>query len=166
MCTLTPSILSPLGCPFWVLVSISNTQFCFQALTRLCEQTECDVRSCLNTLQFLARKGRPIKVADLNGLSIGQKDISKGAFSIWQDLTQIKVAFCALTCHLSSHSAAFNAGLQAREASDHHICVNIKCLSASLLSQTCVKSVRKQSSFLHRLMQHACSRLSAAYLPV
>ncbi|DBA73642.1 TPA: hypothetical protein ACH3X2_009627 [Trebouxia sp. C0005] len=60
------------------------------ALSRLCEQTECDVRSCLNTLQFLARKGRPIKVADLNGLSIGQKDISKGAFSIWQDLTQIK----------------------------------------------------------------------------
>ncbi|KAL0056127.1 hypothetical protein WJX82_007993 [Trebouxia sp. C0006] len=60
------------------------------ALTRLCEQTECDVRSCLNTLQFLARKGRPIKVADLNGLSIGQKDISQGAFSIWQDLTQIK----------------------------------------------------------------------------
>ena len=69
---------------------------CFQALTRLCEQTECDVRSCLNTLQFLARKGRPIKVADLNGLSIGQKDISKGAFSIWQDLTQIKASPCSL----------------------------------------------------------------------
>ena len=64
---------------------------CLQALTRLCEQTECDVRSCLNTLQFLARKGRPIKVADLAGLSIGQKDISKGAFTIWQDLVQIKV---------------------------------------------------------------------------
>lgn len=64
---------------------------CLQALTRLCEQTECDVRSCLNTLQFLARKGRPIKVADLAGLSIGQKDINKGAFKIWQDLLQIKV---------------------------------------------------------------------------
>lgn len=69
----------------------SSTCCCLQALMRLCEQTECDVRSCLNTLQFLARKGRPIKVADLNGLSIGQKDISKGAFSIWQDLLQIKV---------------------------------------------------------------------------
>lgn len=68
---------------------------CLQALTRLCEQTECDVRSCLNTLQFLARKGRPIKVADLAGLSIGQKDISKGAFAIWQDLLQIKVCKAA-----------------------------------------------------------------------
>ena len=74
-------------------------------------------------------------MADLNGLSIGQKDISKGAFSIWQDLTQIKVAFCTLTCHLSGHSAAFNAGLQARQASDHHTCVKIKCLTASLFSR-------------------------------
>lgn len=70
---------------------------CMQALTRLCEQTECDVRSCLNTLQFLARKGRPIKLADLAGLSIGQKDISKGAFAIWQDLLQIKVCNPAST---------------------------------------------------------------------
>lgn len=71
--------------------------FCgsLQALTRLCEQTECDVRSCLNTLQFLAHKRRPIKVADLAGLSIGQKDISKGAFAIWQDLLQIKVCKAA-----------------------------------------------------------------------
>ena len=78
---------------------------CLQALTRLCEQTECDVRSCLNTLQFLARKGRPIKVADLAGLSIGQKDISKGAFTIWQDLLQIKVckpASTLMTIHCTS----------------------------------------------------------------
>ena len=75
---------------------------CLQALTRLCEQTECDVRSCLNTLQFLARKGRPIKVADLAGLSIGQKDISKGAFAIWQDLLQIKVCKAASTSTIVS----------------------------------------------------------------
>lgn len=81
---------------------------CLQALTRLCEQTECDVRSCLNTLQFLARKGRPIKLADLAGLSIGQKDINKGAFTIWQDLLQIKVcksapAFIMLhACHYAT----------------------------------------------------------------
>lgn len=90
---------------------------CLQALTRLCEQTECDVRSCLNTLQFLARKGRPIKVADLAGLSIGQKDINKGAFTIWQDLLQIKVckpapAFIMLhACHYTTALATLLAFL-------------------------------------------------------
>lgn len=65
-----------------------------QALARLCELTECDVRSCLNTLQFLARKGQPIRVTDLTGLHVGQKDINKGAFTIWQDLLQDKVSSC------------------------------------------------------------------------
>ena len=71
--------------------AVSSSVAAMQALARLCELTECDVRSCLNTLQFLARKGRPIKVADLTGLHVGQKDISKGAFTIWQDLLQDKV---------------------------------------------------------------------------
>lgn len=72
-----------------------------QALARLCELTECDVRSCLNTLQLLARKGRPIKVSDLTGLHVGQKDINKGAFTIWQDLLQDKVSHSS-----SAHSGA------------------------------------------------------------
>ena len=80
--------------PNWgkkALSSLSST-LVLQALSRLCELTECDVRSCLNTLQFLARKGRPIKVSDLTGLHVGQKDINKGAFTIWQDLLQDKVS--------------------------------------------------------------------------
>ena len=57
----------------------------------LCERTECDVRSCLNTLQFLARRGTRIRVADITGLNVGQKDMTKGAFSIWTELLSTKV---------------------------------------------------------------------------
>ena len=57
----------------------------------LCERTECDVRSCLNTLQFLARRGTRIRVPDITGLNVGQKDMTKGAFSIWTELLSTKV---------------------------------------------------------------------------
>ena len=73
-----------------------------QALVVLCERTECDVRSCLNTLQFLARRGTRIRVADIKGLNVGQKDMTKGAFSIWTELLSTKVGaepmLAALLC--------------------------------------------------------------------
>ena len=66
-----------------------------QALVLLCERTECDVRSCLNTLQFLARRGRRIRVAEIAQLSIGQKDLTKGAFDVWTQLLSTKVHLSA-----------------------------------------------------------------------
>eukprot|EP00891_Asterochloris_glomerata_P002587 jgi/Astpho2/2587/Aster-04292 len=62
-----------------------------EALQALCLKTECDVRACLNTLQFLARRLRPITTADIHRLQVGQKDVSKGAFAIWQELLVSKV---------------------------------------------------------------------------
>ncbi|KAK9809883.1 hypothetical protein WJX72_001010 [[Myrmecia] bisecta] len=59
-----------------------------QALQALCERTEGDVRSCLNTLQFLARRTRRVRLAHIQALQIGQKDMSKGAFTVWQELFQ------------------------------------------------------------------------------
>ncbi|KAL4857961.1 Chromosome transmission fidelity protein 18 [Chlorella vulgaris] len=50
-------------------------------LRLLVERTECDIRSCLNTLQFLSRQRSVVRLADLSGLSIGQKDMTKGAFA-------------------------------------------------------------------------------------
>ncbi len=49
------------------------------------------MRACLNTLQFLARQLRPITTADIHRLQVGQKDVSKGAFAIWQELLVSKV---------------------------------------------------------------------------
>ena len=57
----------------------------------LCDKTEQDLRSCLNTLQFLGKRRQAISSADLAGLQCGQKDISKSAFPMWQQLFHDKV---------------------------------------------------------------------------
>ena len=52
----------------------------------LAERTECDVRSCLNTLQFLARRQKDVRAADVAHQQVGQKDITRSAFAVWQEL--------------------------------------------------------------------------------
>ena len=63
-----------------------------QALMTLAEQTECDVRSCLHTLQFLSRRQRTVRPADIDGARVGQKDITKNAFAAWQELFWLRVS--------------------------------------------------------------------------
>lgn len=60
-------------------------------LRMLAERAECDVRSCLNTLQFLAKRQRLVRQRDVAGLNLGQKDMTKGAFQVWGELLQKKV---------------------------------------------------------------------------
>ncbi|KAK2076248.1 hypothetical protein QBZ16_001180 [Prototheca wickerhamii] len=55
-------------------------------LRTLAEMAECDVRCCLNTLQFMSRKKECVCLEDLRGLSLGKKDVNRSAFDIWQDL--------------------------------------------------------------------------------
>ena len=62
-----------------------------QALASLCEGTEQDMRACLNTLQFLARRCERVRLADVEGAAIGQKDVTRSAFSLWQRLLSSKV---------------------------------------------------------------------------
>ncbi len=42
-------------------------------------------------LQFLAKKQSVVRQADLAGLGVGQKDMTKGAFQVWTELLQKKV---------------------------------------------------------------------------
>ncbi|GFS77932.1 chromosome transmission fidelity protein 18 homolog [Nephila pilipes] len=60
------------------------------ALSLLCEKTCNDIRSCLSTLQFLHRKKNELKASDLEGLQIGQKDMQKSLFAVWQDVFYYK----------------------------------------------------------------------------
>ncbi|XP_061575429.1 chromosome transmission fidelity protein 18 homolog [Cololabis saira] len=60
------------------------------ALVTLCEKTDNDIRSCINTLQFL--HGRGVKQLDsktMQHLSVGQKDQNKGFFHLWQEIFQL-----------------------------------------------------------------------------
>jgi hypothetical protein len=55
----------------------------------LCDRTDCDMRSCLNTLQFLARRNSRITQRVVEGAAIGIKDTTRGAFALWTDLLQV-----------------------------------------------------------------------------
>lgn len=58
------------------------------ALTTLAEYTECDIRSCLNTLQFLHKKKETLNLVALSSQVIGRKDITRSVFDVWKEVFQ------------------------------------------------------------------------------
>ncbi|XP_045396998.1 chromosome transmission fidelity protein 18 homolog isoform X1 [Lemur catta] len=60
------------------------------ALAALCEKADNDIRACVNTLQFLHRRGRrQLRVRDVHAAPVGLKDQRKGLFSVWQEVFQL-----------------------------------------------------------------------------
>ncbi|ORX89116.1 P-loop containing nucleoside triphosphate hydrolase protein, partial [Basidiobolus meristosporus CBS 931.73] len=57
-----------------------------KALNALYEMTDGDLRSCLNTLQFLKRKTRHVTIDTLSQVYIGRKDMSKSLFTVWENI--------------------------------------------------------------------------------
>lgn len=58
-------------------------------LTLLCEKTQSDIRSCISTLHFFkVKNGQTFKVSDVAKSEIGQKDMQKGLFTLWQEVFQ------------------------------------------------------------------------------
>ncbi|XP_069503370.1 chromosome transmission fidelity protein 18 homolog isoform X2 [Ambystoma mexicanum] len=63
------------------------------ALMALCEKTDNDIRSCINTLQFLHGRGKKeLNMRMVQTLRIGQKDQNKGLFTVWQEIFQLPKA--------------------------------------------------------------------------
>ncbi|XP_037546232.1 chromosome transmission fidelity protein 18 homolog [Nematolebias whitei] len=60
------------------------------ALMSLCEKTDNDIRSCINTLQFLHGRGlKQLDTRTVQNISVGQKDQNKGFFHLWQEIFQL-----------------------------------------------------------------------------
>ncbi|XP_061455548.1 chromosome transmission fidelity protein 18 homolog [Rhineura floridana] len=60
------------------------------ALLALCEKAENDIRSCINTLQFLYSRGKKeLNMRTVQTTRVGLKDQNKGLFSIWQEIFQL-----------------------------------------------------------------------------
>uniref|UniRef100_A0A670JY31 Chromosome transmission fidelity protein 18 homolog n=1 Tax=Podarcis muralis TaxID=64176 RepID=A0A670JY31_PODMU len=60
------------------------------ALLALCEKAENDIRSCINTLQFLHSRGKKeLNARTVQTTQVGSKDQNKGLFSIWQEIFQL-----------------------------------------------------------------------------
>ncbi|CAJ1053968.1 chromosome transmission fidelity protein 18 homolog [Xyrichtys novacula] len=59
-------------------------------LMSLCEKTDNDIRSCINTLQFLHGRGlKKVDTRTIQCVSVGQKDQNKGLFHLWQEIFQL-----------------------------------------------------------------------------
>jgi len=57
----------------------------------ICEKSECDIRSCLSTLQFM--KKRKCRPNDAMFAQIGVKDSKKGIFTVWGEIFLIPERF-------------------------------------------------------------------------
>ncbi|KAF6141075.1 hypothetical protein GIB67_006520 [Kingdonia uniflora] len=49
---------------------------------------KCDIRSCLNTLQFLNKKKEILNVLEISSQVIGRKDVSRSVFDVWKEVFQ------------------------------------------------------------------------------
>ncbi|PNF28113.1 hypothetical protein B7P43_G12268 [Cryptotermes secundus] len=60
------------------------------ALLALAEKSHNDIRSCLSVLHFFKSRKKDVRLVDIQKSSIGQKDMQKGLFSVWQEVFQIQ----------------------------------------------------------------------------
>ncbi|CAM0872425.1 unnamed protein product [Alopecurus aequalis] len=60
------------------------------ALSALADYTECDIRSCLNTLQFLNKKKEALNISGFDSQVVGRKDMSKSILDVWKQVLQKK----------------------------------------------------------------------------
>ncbi|KAF5288538.1 hypothetical protein FQA39_LY15406 [Lamprigera yunnana] len=60
------------------------------ALLALCGKTGNDIRSCLSVLHFFQSLQKPVTLSFVNKTKIGQKDMQKGLFAVWQDIFQFQ----------------------------------------------------------------------------
>ncbi|RUS89835.1 hypothetical protein EGW08_002365 [Elysia chlorotica] len=68
------------------VVKIERLKADLNALLALCERTDNDIRSCLNTLQFVRQSNKELTLRDVQTMSVGQKDSQKSLFSLWHDV--------------------------------------------------------------------------------
>eukprot|EP00112_Aurelia_sp_Birch-Aquarium-sp1_P012693 Seg2672.7 transcript_id=Seg2672.7/GoldUCD/mRNA.D3Y31 product="Chromosome transmission fidelity protein 18-like" protein_id=Seg2672.7/GoldUCD/D3Y31 len=74
------------------LVEISRKQKMradMACLLALCDKSENDIRSCINTLQFVFKKHGELKLQNLQDISIGQKDIHKDLFYVLRSIFRL-----------------------------------------------------------------------------
>lgn len=71
------------------------------ALTALAEYTGCDIRSCLNTLQFLHKKKESLNLVSLSSQVIGRKDMARSIFDVWKEVFQKRKLKQSRNCDVS-----------------------------------------------------------------
>lgn len=57
------------------------------AMMKLCEKANNDIRACLSTMYCM--KDQPIRLSSIEKVDIGNKDMQKGLFAVWQDIFKL-----------------------------------------------------------------------------
>ena len=84
-----PTLPSRLAGRLLAISQMEQLRIDMSALLMLADKSENDIRSCLNTLQFIQRKKKHVKQEDLTNLEIGQKDMKKGVRVIIAEVFQL-----------------------------------------------------------------------------
>ncbi|XP_033118482.1 chromosome transmission fidelity protein 18 homolog [Anneissia japonica] len=80
-----PTVASRLASRLMQIATNNALKTDMTTLMTLCQKTENDIRSCLNTLQFIQTKGNGLSLSMVSSMNIGQKDKHKGLFTLWKD---------------------------------------------------------------------------------
>lgn len=60
------------------------------AMMALGEKTNNDIRACLSVLHFFKAQNKPVTLSEVWKSSVGQKDVQKGLFSVWQNIFHVE----------------------------------------------------------------------------
>uniref|UniRef100_A0A7N6BGC7 Chromosome transmission fidelity protein 18 homolog n=1 Tax=Anabas testudineus TaxID=64144 RepID=A0A7N6BGC7_ANATE len=100
-------------------------------LMSLCEKTDNDIRSCINTLQFLHSRGhKQLDTKTIQCVSVGQKDQNKGLFHLWQEIFQLPRT---KRCSCSNCAGLYDnfLSMRVRDPNLHSVCDALDWLSFS-----------------------------------
>ncbi|XP_052817261.1 chromosome transmission fidelity protein 18 homolog [Mya arenaria] len=75
-----------LAARLYEVISMERVRSDMNTLLALCEKTDNDIRSCLNTLQFIRGQCKELTMQNVQSLTVGQKDSHKNLFSVWHDI--------------------------------------------------------------------------------
>jgi len=84
-----PTIPSRLASRLLEVSLIEQLRIDMGCLLQLTDKTENDIRSCLNTLQFINEQGDNFKPEDIVKMEVGQKDMKKGFRSILAEVFRL-----------------------------------------------------------------------------
>lgn len=90
--TFPPTEPARLASRLYSVAKLEHVKAEMNALVALCEKTDNDIRSCLNTLQFIHHQQKEFNLRLVQSLNVGQKDVQKSLFSVWYDIFRMPQA--------------------------------------------------------------------------
>jgi len=99
------------------------------SLTALCELADNDIRSCLNTLQFIRKKTTVLSASALSTSLVGHKDVAKSMFKIWEAIF-LTDSSAAMRAMLGAKAGAWSSSKPKTQADDGDLAPHLRLYSS------------------------------------